>query len=936
MHWSRFLESLDLSKASPLGLAVARESLQLRATQTVHSRWLIAVAASLTALAMSAAGSLGNALAWVLPVVFMAQWNARMCQQVLAGLNDADAQGLTRYQWQLWRMAFVNQTLVGLGVWWMAGDNSVAAAGFCTAVQLVYVGAAMVNGSTHPPTFIAGAFANLALTAAFWLTQGASGGAMAVGLLGVGLVMAKQSQQMAHSFSESMRMRFENVELLDKLAAEKRVAEAATEFKSNFLATISHEIRTPISAILGMSYLTLKTELNSTQREYVELVQQGAQHLTELVNQVLDFSKVEAHMLALEHDPFTLHKVLDNACALNADKAVAQGLHLHCERASDVPDHLVGDAMRLGSVLMNYISNAIKFTPSGGVTVRCSLRERQGQRVLLYFSVQDSGIGLSEEAMGRVFQSFQQAEASTTRRYGGTGLGLAIAKKMAELMGGEVGVHSSPGAGSTFWFTAWFDVASEDQQDSTLPLFEGASNHQAWGAAVQGDGAEPLVVALPALTEAAANALAPIAALLDASDAQALWLWHKDAPGLQPTLGAGYALLDKAMGSYDWASAQRLLRQWGVQASALPRPNTNQRTVLVVDDTPVNVTLLHTLLSPHYRVLACTNGQRALVVAKEQQPHVILLDVMMPEMDGYTVCKRLKSSVQTQDIPVIFVTARSQPTDEEMGLRLGAADYISKPISPPIVLARVRTQLAAQAAANFLKDKAQYLKKEVARQTDEIKRIQDATIVAMASMAETRDNETGAHILRTQHYVQTLALHLQKHPRFCDYLSDTQIDLLFKSAPLHDIGKVGIPDRILHKPSRLDADEMEVMKTHTTIGRNIIEIAERRLGHSVPFLACAKEIAYGHQEKWDGSGYPLGLAGDAITISARLMAVADVYDALISPRVYKPAFSHAKARDLILAGRGLHFDPDIVDAFSALEGEFQRIATIYTDEALSP
>ncbi|WP_237219198.1 response regulator [Rhodoferax aquaticus] len=374
----------------------------------------------------------------------------------------------------------------------------------------------------------------------------------------------------------------------------------------------------------------------------------------------------------------------------------------------------------------------------------------------------------------------------------------------------------------------------------------------------------------------------------------------------------------------------------GVRASQVVPTAPGRRTVLVVDDTPVNLTLLHELLAPHYRVLACNNGLRALQVAKDAQPDVILLDVMMPGMDGYAVCKRLKSSVQTQDIPLVFVTARSQPLDEEMGLRMGAADYIAKPISPPIVLARVRTQLAVQAAAEFLKDKAQYLKKEVARQTDEIKRLQDATILAMASMAETRDNETGAHIVRTQNYVQALALHLQKHPRFTDYLTDTQIDLLFKSAPLHDIGKVGIPDRILHKPSRLAADEMEVMKTHTTIGRNIIEIAERRLGHSVPFLACAKEIAYGHQEKWDGSGYPLGLAGDAITISARLMAVADVYDALISVRVYKPAFSHAKARDLILEGRGLHFDPDIVDAFTALDGEFQRIAHTYTDEVPSP
>ncbi len=202
----------------------------------------------------------------------------------------------------------------------------------------------------------------------------------------------------------------------------------------------------------------------------------------------------------------------------------------------------------------------------------------------------------------------------------------------------------------------------------------------------------------------------------------------------------------------------------------------------------------------------------------------------------------------------------------------------------------------------------------------------------MASLAETRDNETGQHIIRTQHYVRELARELQHHPRFADYLSSAQIDLLFKSAPLHDIGKVGIPDRILLKPGRLEPDEMEVMKTHTTIGRDTIEAAERRLGHPVPFLVCAKEIAYSHQEKWDGSGYPQGLSGDDIPISARLMALADVYDALISRRVYKPAFTHERAVEMIEAQGGSHFDPDVVAAFSRVKAHFATIALEFADK----
>ena len=256
-------------------------------------------------------------------------------------------------------------------------------------------------------------------------------------------------------------------------------------------------------------------------------------------------------------------------------------------------------------------------------------------------------------------------------------------------------------------------------------------------------------------------------------------------------------------------------------------------------------------------------------------------------------------------------------------------DYITKPVNPAILLARVRTHLAVKAAADFMRDRNLLLEQEVERRTMELRDVQDVTILSMASLAETRDNETGDHIIRTQHYVRALALQLRSHPRFADYLSEGMIDLLFKSAPLHDIGKVGIPDRILLKPGKLTAEEFAVMQRHTTLGKEAIESAEARLGKTVPFLRCAKEIAYCHQEKWDGSGYPQGLAGDQIPISARLMAIADVYDALISKRVYKPAFSHETAMQIIRDGRGSHFDPDVLDAFLALEQECKTIAASY-------
>lgn len=360
-------------------------------------------------------------------------------------------------------------------------------------------------------------------------------------------------------------------------------------------------------------------------------------------------------------------------------------------------------------------------------------------------------------------------------------------------------------------------------------------------------------------------------------------------------------------------------------------------TVLVVDDTTDNLVMMNDLLQPHYIVKVAANGARALKIATSANPpDLILLDIMMPEMDGYEVCRKLKANPATRDIPVIFLTAKSETRDEQMGFELGAVDYITKPISPPIVLARVKTNLTLKASSDFLKNKNVFLEQEVARRTEQVRDIQDVTILTMASLAETRDNETGNHIIRTQHYVKLLAEHLREHPRFAGHLDETAIDLLFKSAPLHDIGKVGIPDGILLKPGKLTAEEFEVMKTHTTLGKAAIEAAEARLGKNVPFLVCAKEIAYSHQEKWDGSGYPEGLSGDAIPISARLMAIADVYDALISRRVYKPAFSHEQAMEIIEEGRGGHFDPDIVDAFVQIQHQCKAIAERHanTDEDL--
>ncbi len=368
------------------------------------------------------------------------------------------------------------------------------------------------------------------------------------------------------------------------------------------------------------------------------------------------------------------------------------------------------------------------------------------------------------------------------------------------------------------------------------------------------------------------------------------------------------------------------------------------QTILIVDDTPQNLTVLGELLKPHYQIRAVNSGERALRVAStDPRPDIILLDVMMPEMDGHEVLRRLRADESTRNMPVIFITAMTATEDEQLGLELGAVDYITKPFNPAIVLARVRTQLELKQARDRLANENDWLEREVAHRMHENILIQDLNVRALACLAEARDNETGHHIVRTQFYVELLARHLMNHERFKEALAGNRLGMVVKAAPLHDIGKVGIPDAILLKPGKLTIEEFEIMKTHAEIGAHAISkameqalagaddnAAEQAVG-AFAFMQVANEISLCHHEKWDGSGYPRGLAGDAIPASARLMALADVFDALTCRRVYKAPIPLEKATQIIEEGKGTHFDPEVVNAFLACHQRFAEIAERFAD-----
>ena len=337
-----------------------------------------------------------------------------------------------------------------------------------------------------------------------------------------------------------------------------------------------------------------------------------------------------------------------------------------------------------------------------------------------------------------------------------------------------------------------------------------------------------------------------------------------------------------------------------------------KQTVLVVDDTVENIDLLTEVLGEEYRVRVATSGEKALkIVYSDDPPDLVLLDIMMPDLSGHEVCRRLKANPDRRRIPVIFVTAMSTIEDEQLGLALGAVDYITKPISPPIVRARVRTHLA-------LYDQTRELERMVHQRTGELLTSRQQIIRRLGRAAEYKDNETGNHVVRMAHYARLIA---EAHG-----LGPEATSIIFNTAPMHDIGKIGIPDAILLKPGKLDAGEWKIMQQHPIMGAEIIG------KHDNDLLEAARTIALTHHERWDGNGYPQRLRSVDIPLEGRIVAIADVFDALISVRSYKPAYSVEESLRLMDEGEGRQFDPDLMRAFRSALPEILRIKDIYADE----
>jgi PAS domain S-box-containing protein len=566
------------------------------------------------------------------------------------------------------------------------------------------------DGDTHDVIYSVAAFA---------APDGGPGGL--VGLI-VDITQLKMAELAAQTARESMRRA-------------KEMAEDATRMKSDFLANMSHEIRTPMNAITGMAHLALKTDLTPRQRDYLRKIQQAAQHLLGIISDILDFSKIEAGKLDIEQTPFALDKVLENITNLIAEKAAEKDLELVFEIAADVPAHLVGDPLRLGQILINYANNAVKFTERGEILVQVGIVERIGDEVLLRFSVRDTGIGLTAEQMGRLFQSFQQADTSTTRKYGGTGLGLAICRKLAELMAGEVGVDSVPGEGSTFWFTARLGIAPTPVRQPLAIDVRGKS------ALVVDDNAHARVVIADLLSGMGFVVAEAVdgAAALDQLDAAAkagrpvdIVFLDWQMPGMdgielaeriaarelrpQPrrvmvtahgreevvrkaaAVGIDGILIKPVSASLLFDAIAQAFDAGGDvariagEASSADLADLVGARILLVEDNEINQQVAAELLRGEgFVVDIADHGMEALGMLRESDYDLVLMDMQMPVMDGLTATRTIRADARRIDLPIIAMTANAMEGDRHTCLAAGMNDHVAKPIHPEALWAALRT-----------------------------------------------------------------------------------------------------------------------------------------------------------------------------------------------------------------------------------------------------
>ncbi|MBQ8966741.1 MAG: response regulator [Ruminococcus sp.] len=730
----------------------------------------------------------------------------------------------------------------------------------------------------------------------------------------------------------------EHYHYMDELREQRQIADRANRAKSAFLANMSHEIRTPINAVLGMDEMILRESGERQVIGYAEDIRTAGRTLLSLINDILDFSKVEQGKMELVPTQYELGSAINDLVNMVRTRADKKGLRFEVEVDSRMPHLLFGDEIRLKQCALNLLTNAVKYTEKGGVKFEVGFEKKSDKAIMLRFTISDTGMGIKEEDMEALFSPFSRIEEGRNRSIEGTGLGMSITQQLLGLMGSKLEVHSTYGEGSVFSFAVeqkvvrWSPIGDYakrfqnggrgvhvyhelfhapnarllvvDDNAMNLTVFKGLLKKTRIGIDTAASGKEALRLAelndydiyfidhmMPDMD--GIETIKRLRAIEGRADSKCIALTANAVSGAREMyIEAGFN--DYLSKPIDGERLERMI------ASMLPADKLEtakaeggkiQQTsprILFVDDDPTIRTVASQILGRAFEVTCCATGEEAISLTSRLRPDAVLLDIGLGGMGGFEVLTRLKADPEVRDIPVMFVTGEDSADVETSGFRNGAADFVKKPFAPEVLMQRTKRVVE-------LYHLQKGLKSEVDRQQLRSERLSLEMMLALAKTVDAKDHYTNGHSNRVATYAAELARRLGK--------SEADQQQIFLMGLMHDIGKIGVSEDILNKNARLTDEEFLQIKRHTVIGSEILSSIKE-----MPDLAVG---ARSHHERYDGSGYPDGLAGKDIPEAARIICVADCYDAMTSTRTYSKPKEQEKVRGEFIRCSGIQFDPEI-------------------------
>lgn len=666
--------------------------------------------------------------------------------------------------------------------------------------------------------------------------------------------------------TEELRLVHERIKQSYQEVSEKnREIEEAYRAKSQFLDNMSHELRTPLTCILTPLEGLLAGNARGEARQVFEDMHTATRQLYDLINDLLDYSKYGAREQPVANAPIDLRAVVDEHVKAFGSTARQRKIALQWDPPGE-PVVVRGSARELGKVARNLISNAVKFTPAGG-RVAVALAQ-DGARVRL--SVRDTGIGMNDSVKAKLFTPFFQGDATSTRAFEGTGIGLALVKTIVGRHDGEITVDSAPGRGTTMTVELPSQPLDPTELVGMAPP-EARPAESTVGITVPEDMLSTTATNLPRVD--VVGDPAPPA-----------------APPADLSIPAPVALLSEHLA--------------GAQAE--------RSRILVIDDHPEIARVLERLLAPQHDVYTASNGEEGLKKIHDLRPALVISDVMMPKLSGFQLVELLRKDPATERLPVLLLTARADGRDRVRGLRRGASDYLVKPFHPEELKARVTNLLRAQHYESYLTRLNEELEAKSSSLEGRVHGLFIDTVRTLVAAIDAKDFYTGGHSERVSFFALRIADHM-KLPR-------PALRTIELGALLHDVGKIGIPDRVLNKPGALTLEEIEVIRQHTVLGGRILEKS--------PELAELRRFALHHHERWDGTGYPDRLGGEDIPQSVRVVSVADCWDAMVSDRIYRAGMEPRVAAEKVGKLGGSQFDPAVVAAMMEIWPDLELPPTL--------